>query len=138
MAKKKDFRAFDVASGINSFLSEETKNPPAPSVELSTDSLSSTYNDPLSTTHESQHIGGALQPKRGRPRQYTNTLGESVNRSEKITIYLTSEQNQMVDYIARIKGVSKSTLLTNIVEKEMKTPEYRRAYEAMKEIQAQL
>ena len=44
----------------------------------------------------------------------------------------------MIDYIARIKGVSKSKLLTDIVDKEMKTDEYRRAYEAMRALQAQL
>ena len=44
----------------------------------------------------------------------------------------------MVDYIARIKGVSKSKLLTDIVNKEMQATEYRRAYEAMKDLQAQL
>ena len=134
MAKKKDFSTFEETSGINSFLSEETRMSSVSSSDLSATTLLPLRRD----VHEPQHNEELSQPKRGRPRQYTNALGESVNRSEKITIYLTSEQNQMVDYIARIKGVSKSKLLTDIVNKEMQATEYRRAYEAMKDLQAQL
>ena len=141
MARKKDFSTFEETSGINSFLSEETRKSSVPPAEVSAPMPSTPITENSHDVHDgkwNEQDEESLQPKRGRPRQYTNSLGESVNRSEKITIYLTSEQNQMIDYIARIRGVSKSKLLTDIVDKEMKTDEYRRAYEAMRVLQAQL
>ena len=141
MARKKDFSTFEETSGINSFLSEETKKSSVPSMESSAPVPTPLMTENFADSHDikqNEQNEDLLQPKRGRPRQYTNSLGESVSRSEKITIYLTSEQNQMIDYIARIRGVSKSKLLTDIVDKEMKTDEYRRAYEAMRVLQAQL
>ena len=140
MARKKDFSTFEETSGINSFLSEETRKSSVPSAEAPAPVPSplTFENSEDSSAIKQNEQNKELQPKRGRPRQYINSLGESVNRSEKITIYLTSEQNQMIDYIARIRGVSKSKLLTDIVDKEMKTDEYRRAYEAMRALQAQL
>ena len=141
MARKKDFSTFEETSGINSFLSEETRKSSVSPAEVSAPAPLTPITENSQDVHDdkrNERGEESLQPKRGRPRQYTNSLGESVNRSEKITIYLTSEQNQMIDYIARIRGVSKSKLLTDIVDKEMKTDEYRRAYEAMRVLQAQL
>ena len=138
MARKKDFSAFDETSGINNFLSEETKKSSVPPAEVPVPMPTAENYSQVHDVKQNNQNEEPSQPKRGRPRQYTNSLGESVNRSEKITIYLTLEQNQMIDYIARIRGVSKSKLLTDIVDKEMKTDEYRRAYEAMIALQAQL
>lgn len=144
MAKKKDFSAFDTTSGISSFLSQDTKNASEQLSTMGETQFISTDNeipapkdrDGVSLANSS--LSEQSAPRKGRPRQYKNTAGEAVSRSEKITIYLTPEQNQMIDYISRVRGVSKSKLLTDIVDKEMKKPEYRRAYDAMMALQSQL
>ena len=65
----------------------------------------------------------------------TSIMSESDTRTDRITLYFTSEVMEKVALIARAQDKSKNKLLTEIIEKKLKKKKYDRIYEAMKSIQ---
>ena len=137
MATKREDFMKDIAesSGINALMSADSESSSGYS-EFNSDAKTTLSDASIDVNNLDASVKDVINaeissPKKGRPREYRNRQGELVNRTEKITIYLTREQADKVDYIARWEGVSKSRLLTDIIAGAIETKEYRNKYKAM-------
>ena len=137
MATKREDFMKDIAesSGINALMSADSESSSGYS-EFNSDAKATLSDASIDVNNLDASVKDVIKaevssPKKGRPREYRNRQGELVNRTEKITIYLTREQADKVDYIARWEGVSKSRLLTDIIAGAIETKEYRNKYKAM-------
>ncbi len=134
--KREEFRRNIIeSSGINALMSADAESSSGYS-EFNSDAKTTLSDASIDVNGLDASVKDVIKaevssPKKGRPREYRNRQGELVNRTEKITIYLTREQADKVDYIARWEGVSKSRLLTDIIAGAIETKEYRNKYKAM-------
>ena len=117
MAKKKAFAGID--SDVENFISQTT------AVDTET---------PQEAIDAPETVSLIETPRRGRKPGQRSSTGELDTRTDRITLYFTSEVMEKIALIARAQDKSKNKLLTEILERELKKEKYDRIYEAMKNL----
>ena len=98
--------------------------------------LDSGVRDFISADNHSDSFQSVEKPKRGRPKLVEN--GQEINRDEKFTLYLSSDEMSKIDIMARISGKSKNRWIIDTINESLSRPECVKAISTLLEVQKQI